>query len=414
MAKQRLVEHPEFDISLNPKTKTVIIRKLELQDSEFYDVISDLPENTRADFVTKALKIGAVALKDITITQKVDYIKAEFQKLYDELDEALHQELGKEGMQGELEKIFGDSGELQKCLDNIFGKNGKLARDILDMNNKISPIGQLRETIESYFVGKDSEVYGMLDPHAKDSPMCCLRDDLMDKLEQIETKVTEQIAKKEIIEKTPQKGFIFEDTLDGFLTSITKPFSDSVERVSKETGALGGKIGDFVISVNDPMTEGTPASIVIEAKTGEKISLTQKGLKGELDGAIKNRQANFAIAVTEKMTDAAGCYRELEKDKIICAYGDNGLPLEVAYRVARAKVLLNMHRETKKEIDTARIRATIEKISNDLKTIQGIKTKLTNITNTSDNIRTDINQLETSIRESLTEIQEAICPKEKP
>ena len=414
MARQRLVEQAEFDITLNPKTKTVLIRKLEMQDPELYDIISDQAENTRNDFVTKALKIGAIALKDITITQKVDYIKAEFQKLYIELDKALHQELGQEGMQGELEKIFGDTGKLQQCLDNVFGKNGKLARDILDMNNKTSPIGQLRETIESYFVGKDSQVYGMLDPHAKNSPMCCLRDDLMDKLERIETKVTEQIAKKEIIEKTPQKGFIFEDTLDQFLMSITKPFSDSIERVSKEIGTLGGKKGDFVISINDAMTEGRPASIVIEAKTGEKISLTQKGLKGELDDAIKNRQANFAIAVTETTTDAAGCYRELEKDKIICAYGDNGLPLEVAYRVARARVLLNMHRESKKEIDTGRIRAIIDRISNDLKTIQGVKTKLTSITNTSDNIRTDISQLETSIRESLNEIQEIIRPKETP
>jgi hypothetical protein len=413
MAKTKL-EQPEFDITLNPRTKTVLIKKLEMQDPEFYDIILDQTESTRTDFVTKALKIGAIALKDVKLAEKVDYIKREFQKLCDELDRVFTRELGKEGMEGALETIFGDNGKLEQCLESMFGTDGKLARDLLDLNNKKSPIGQLRETMESYFVGKDSEVYEMLDSHVKDSPMCCLREDLMNELKSIETKITEQIAKKEIIQKTPQKGFIFEDTLDQFLLDVTAPFGDFVERVSKEKGTLGGKKGDFVIAINDPMTEGREVKIVVEAKTGEKITLTQKGLKGELDDAIKNRQANFAIAVTEASTEAAGCYRELEKDKIICAFGDNGLPLEVAYRVARARVLLNMHRESKKEIDTARICGMIDKIKNDLKTVQGIKTKLTSISHTSDDITNDIKQLETSIRESLDEIHEIIRLGETP
>lgn len=56
------------------------------------------------------------------------------------------------------------------------------------MNNRKSPIGQLRETIESYFVGKESKVYGMLDPHAKDSPLCNLREELMEELAEIQTR----------------------------------------------------------------------------------------------------------------------------------------------------------------------------------------------------------------------------------
>jgi hypothetical protein len=413
MARQRLVEQPEFDITLNPKTKTVLIRKMELQDPEFYDIISDQAENTRNDFVTKALRIGAIALRDVNLAAKVDYVKREFQKLLLELDTAFLRELGKEGMQGALETIFGDDGKLQQCLDNIFGKDGKLARDILDINNKKSPIGQLRETIESYFVGKDSQVYSMLDPHAEGSPLCCLRKELTEKLESIENKVTEQIIKKEAIRKAPQKGFIFEDTLESYLIQISDPFGDTVERTGAEKGKLGRLRGDFVISINDPMTEGRQPKIVIEAKAGEKLTLTQKGIIGELDEAIKNREAAFAIAVTETTTSAAGCYRTLEKDKIICSYEDNGLPVEVAYRVARTQVLLNMHRESKKEIDTARISSLIDKISNDLRTLQGIKTKLTHITNTSDDICKDLKQLENIIRESLNDMQEIICRGEK-
>jgi len=408
MARAKLVEQHEFEISLNPKTKTVHIKKLEIQDPEFFDIILDQTENTRGEFVLKALKIGAIALRDVTITQKVDYIKGEFQKLCIELDRVFNQELGPEGMKGELEGIFGDTGKLRQCLDSIFGKDGRLARDILDLNNKKSPIGQLRETMESYFVGKNSQVYSMLDPHAEGSPLCCLRKDLTEKLESIENKVTEQIIKKEALKKTPQKGFAFEDTLESFLIQISHPFGDTVERTGTEKGKLARLRGDFVISINDPMTEGHQPKIVIEAKAGEKLTLTQKGIIGELDEAIKNREAAFAIAVTENTTSAAGCYKALEKDKIICSYEDGGLPLEVAYRVARVQVLLNMHREGEKGIDTPRLSSIIEKIGNDLRTLQGIKTKLTHIANASEDVSSDLGQLEIKIRESLTEMQEII------
>jgi hypothetical protein len=405
MAKANLEAQTECDLVLNPKTKTVTIERLKMQDPEFYEIISDQKENLRTGFVKKALKIGAIALKDIAVVEKIDYVKREFQRLCDELDKVFLHELGEEGMHGELDAIFGETGKLQQCLDNVFGSNGRLVRDILDMDNKKSPIGQLRETIESYFVGKDSRVYSMLDPHMKDSPICCLREELTAKLDGIQKEIEEQIVKKGIIQKTPQKGFIFEDTLENFLLQVSKPFGDSVERVSKEKGKLGNLKGDFVIVLNDPMTEGHPPKIVVEAKTGE-VRLTQKGLVGELDDAIKNREARFAIAVTESaLSDAIGYYREIEKDKVICAHGDNGLPLEVAYRVARACILLNMHREGRKQIDTGRICGLIDKISNDLSAVQGIKAKLTSIANTSGKTTEDIEHLEANIRQSLQEMQ---------
>ncbi len=409
MARARLEGPAGCEVILNPKTKTVTINKLMIQDAEFYDAVSDKKEDVRAEFVAKALKIGAIALQDIMVVEKTDYIKREFQRLCDELDRVLLQQLGEEGLHGELDAIFSDSGKLQQCLDRVFGDDGRLARDVLDMNNKKSPIGQLRETIESYFVGKESEVYSMLDPHAKDSPLCCLREELMKELDAIQTKITEHIAKKEIIETTPKKGLVFEETLEQFLSYVSKPFGDHVENVSTEKGKLGEKKGDFVIVINDPVAEGKSPKIVVEAKTGSNLALTPKGLLGDLDKAIQNREARFAIAVTESVfSDIVGCYREVEKDKIVCAFGDDGLPLEVAYKVARARILLSLHREGKKEIDTAALCGVIDKIGNDLNAVQGIKAKLTSITNTSDKIEEDIESLHDNIRQSLLEMQTLI------
>lgn len=137
--------------------------------------------------------------------------------------------------------------------------------------------------------------------------------------------------------------------------------------------------------------------------------MTLKGLLGELRDAIKNRESQFAIAVTETIiSDAIGCYREVEGDKIICAFGDKGLPLEVAYKIARTYLLIKIREMPERIIDTTKICGIISKISNDLNAIRGIKAKLTSIGTTSEAIATDIKSLETNIRGSLDELQDIL------
>lgn len=133
--------------------------------------------------------------------------------------------------------------------------------------------------------------------------------------------------------------------------------------------------------------------------------MTQKGLLGDLDGATQNREASFAIGVKETVfSDSVSAYREVEKDKIVCAFEDDGLPLEVAYKVARTRTLLNSRRDGNKETDTTLICRVMDKIRNDLNARQGIKAKLTSIANTSDKIDKDIESLRENIKRSLMEI----------
>lgn len=406
MAKSQLLERKKSQIILDKRTERILIKNLEIQDHDLFEVISDQKEMERAEFVKRALKVGVIALHDVLVTEKIDYVKREFERLCFELDKIFQLELGKEGMRGELDNIFGDNGQLQQRLENLFGSDGKLVRDILDMNNKNSPIGKLRETIESHFVGKDSEMYSMLDPNSKDSPIARFRQDVLNELQKIETMIETHLLKKEIIEKTTQKGFIFEDDLEDFLLRVSKPFGDTVERVGTEKGKLGNLKGDFVITLNDSSIKGQPPKIVVEAKTGKSVRITIKSLLGELRDAIKNREAQFAIAVTETMiSDSIGCYRGVEGDKIICAFEDNGLPLEVAYRIARTYLLMKMRKALEKTLDTTRICGIIGKISNDLNAVRGIKAKLTRIGTTSEDIAVDIKSLEKNIRESLEELQ---------
>jgi len=399
----------DSSIILEEGQHLVLIDGLEIRDPELFEIISDQQESARPEFVKTALKVGAVALRDAITTGKIDLVERKFQGLCTELDKILREKLGREGMKGELDRIFGKNGELQICLESIFGEKGKLVRDILDMENRKSPIGRLREKIESYVVGKDSEVYGMLDPNREDSPIHRLRQEIMGELTSLKSTIEGQIARKEVIERTTQKGFEFEDMLEEFLQRVSNHFNDIVERVGQEKGKLGNKKGDFLITVSDPISEGSQPKIVIEAKSGKSVRLTQKGLLGELDQAMKNREARFAIAVTEsQISEPIGNYREVPPDKIVCTFGEDGLPVEVAYKVARTRLLLDVYQESEKEIDVGRINGIVSKIGSDLNTIRGIKAKLTSIGNTSEAIKSDLRALEKSIRESLNELQDCL------
>jgi hypothetical protein len=414
LAKATLFDKQKSRITIDSRTRSVLIKNLSIDDAEIFDVLSSQDAIERPLFIKRALKIGVIALRDVIVAEKVDYVKREFDSLCAELDKIFDKELGKEGMRGELERVFGEKGELHFCLEKLFGTDGKLVRDILDMDNSKSPIGQLRKTIESYFVGKDSDIYGMLDPNSKDSPMSRLRTEIMEKLDSIESDIEKYLIKKEIVEKSPKKGLDFEDDLEDFLLRLSRPFGDLVERTGSERGKLGTKTGDFVITLRDPAIKGRTPKIVIEAKTNVSARLTTKSLIGELREALQNREADFAIAVTDTLiSDAVGCYREIEGDKIVCVFGDNGLPLEVAYRVVRACLLTKTRETPERVIDLQKICSIKDRIINDLSAIKGIKAKLTSIGNTAETISDDIAALEQNIRDSLRELQEVLNSGQK-
>jgi hypothetical protein len=396
-------------VTFDPQTTTVCISNLSVKDPDVFEVISNLDELERPEFVKRALKVGTIALRDVLVTEKVDFVKKEFDSLCVRLDNMLRQELGKEGMKGELEKVFGEKGELQNSLQKLFGSDGNLSRDILDMNNTKSPIGQLRSTIESYFVGKDSEIYGMLDPNSKDSPIARLRTEIIQKLDTIERDIETYLAKKEVVENTTKKGFVFEEALEETLLRLSKPYGDCVERTGTERGKLGNQKGDFVITVHDCSIKGKAPKIVVEAKTDKSVRLTTKSLLGELRDALQNRDACFAIAITDRIiSEGVGCYHEMEGDKIICAFEENTLPVEVAYKIARTYVLIKSRDQPDKGIDMQAITGVISKITGDLGSIRTIKTKLTSINNAADSIEDEVSTLEKNIRSSLLDLQNSL------
>lgn len=404
------VPHDQARITLNPKHRTVLIESMLFDEQEVYDALSAISTDNRAPFTRRALRVGLIALKDVSTAEKIDYVQREFDRLKEELENIFTDQLGHKGMKGELDRIFGESGQLHLTLEKIFGEDGKLMRDIFDPASEATPVGRLRKSIEACFNGKDSVVYGMLDPHKEDSPLYRLRSEIMKELGDIKTDLNKYLVKKELVQETPKKGFEFEDRLEGFLQQITRPFNDLVERVSKQSGKSGNLRGDFTITVNDPAVAATGMRIVVEAKAGEQgIPITSKGLLGYLDDAMSNRDAQFAVAVSETpLQEKVGRYREYEDNKILCEFSEDGLPVEVAYRVARVRLILSRHKETGK-VDVAKVNAKIDEVKAHLDLIHGIKARLTNISTASELVKKELDQLRDKVIASLEEMTQALA-----
>jgi len=407
MSKTLEAFQPLILLDKHPK---VTIQHLVVEDPELHTLLSYTKKKEWPTVVKRALTMGATALKSIALQQKLDYVETTFKGMTFEVNKILT--LNKNEMEGKLDRVFGKNGELELILDKHFGDDGKLM-DLLDMDNMKSPIGRLRTQVESFFVGKDSTVYGVLDPYRKDSPAFQLREEIMNGLRSIEDMIKEQLVREEVEKVTPMKGWKFEDVVESFLQRITKPFNDLPERVTEETGKMGKKRGDFIIVINDPSIKENPPRIVVEAKSQRGVAITRKGLLGYLDEAMENREAKFAIAISEvPLPTSVGHYREYEQNKIVCEFGEDGLPFEVAYKVARARVLIEMYGEVE-GVNVAKMNAILKQIETDLNSIQGIKTKVSRVQNVSKEISADITDLEDKIRERLSDLQQLLVGSAK-
>src|SRR3989344_1160740 len=63
------------------KNDSVIINDITIDDLNTYKILSDIGEDKREDFVKKAITIGAIGLRNLYLTENVDYIEKEFKEV---------------------------------------------------------------------------------------------------------------------------------------------------------------------------------------------------------------------------------------------------------------------------------------------------------------------------------------------
>ena len=119
--------------------------------------------------------------------------------------------------------------------------------------------------------------------------------DVVREIRDVTTQLGIAAAREEEFERgTTKKGFTFEDVLDECVGRLAAQHGDLHERCGTETGATGSKVGDEVVTLNLADSYGVEARFVFEAKDRK---LAMRKILAELDEAMANREAQFAIGV---------------------------------------------------------------------------------------------------------------------
>ena len=311
----------------------------------------------------KVLKMGVVAARTIEVSDNIDYVEKEFNKLDTKFEGSLNNML--EDLENKSEMMFGDDGKFSTLLEEHFGEDGEVIKNIFDPYKEGTPLYNLRKEIRSELDGMKQQL-GIIKE--------------IDQLKQ----------------KTTVKGFDFEKYCENILNDIVRINGDSLEKTSTKSGKiLRSKKGDFVVDFGNDVGK----NLVIELKDADK-QLSVSDIQDELEEAKQNRNADFALFVVknvESVPKSTGYFQEYNGHNLVCALGNknskdnlHGELLRIAYNWAKWKVIAESHSD--KKIDPALITRQTEAVKNKLNDFDGIVTQCNNIERSNDEIKKILNQ----------------------
>jgi hypothetical protein len=209
-------------------------------------------------------------------------------------------------------------------------------------------------------------------------------------------------------ERGTAKGRSFEESVADALDAIALAQGDVAEAVGDLKEATG-KVGDVVIAI-DACNGPARGRIVIEAKDSK---LSRPKALEELDRALSERSADVALLVVPSDDEVPAKMQQLREyngDKLVVAYDaeSDSLPLEVAYRLARARVL--MKRSDADGIDAGAVRDTAERALAALTEERRIKNQLTGAKTNIEKAYGLVDDMSSRVRALLGEIDTLVRP----
>ena len=362
------------EIRLTPTA--LCIENLECTDPDVVAFFAEISESGRPDLACRALALGVVGLRAMGIAGHVEIVEREFLKLSRRFDSALgavetnllarvqatfdpdqaesvsarlsssirgaHAAAGDvvTRARAELAALIGDSFNPDLATSCVY-RIAKLVADTrAELDRAFDPayegshLARLTSMVDSYF-GEDGSLADLV--AAQVTPV---KAELLQALQGVRELIVGQAMAAEERYRSPASGLDFEDEVEAVLCRLASAYGDTVERVGTQPGDVGrSKRGDFVVQLSG----GT--RFVVEAKK-RSTPLPVRGDRGVLailEESMLNRGATFAVAVAKDhhaFTQEVGAFNDYDNNKVLCRFGDSGELLEVAYRWARATLLL--------------------------------------------------------------------------
>jgi len=439
-------------IQLKKAKKELLINNLKISNKDVFDFLVD--KKDLDSWIEKAIIIGCMGLKQMVLTDNVDFVEKEFNKFLEESKKSFEKQSEK------VDKKIEDTFNLQKKNSPLYQFTSKLD-NTFDFNSKDSPMSQLKDLIEEYFDDEDGKLVGMmqdyfdredgeiknlldenfdldnkksavsklvkeikentdleeetiknmLDPSKVDSPIRNLKEGILDKFKEFKEedlkefgekleKIKEKILVEEAIEeekrKGTQKGLDFEDYVFEEMESVVCPYGDEVKLVGGKKVA-GSKTGDILVELNG----NKQTSLIIECKDSSGYSA--KKTKDEIFSAIKNRKAKFGIFLFKERDQVPSAFKPIKiTDNYIITYMEKD-NLHLSYKLAR--VLMIKEDSEEKEIDFTKVSKELNKIEDAVKNIDNMRAKVSNILNSGRYLEENLGDLQVKIDHSLTILQ---------
>ncbi len=370
------------------KDNSIKISDVSIEDINTYKILSDIKEENREDFIKKAIIIGAIGLRNLYLTENVDYIEKEFKELLKSL-EGQSKDI-KNNLEKEFKELLRNSESQSKDIKTMIEKT-------LDVDSNSSSLGKMRVLFEDYFDKRKGKISDLLSPFEDDSPIKKLKEEIFKKIQELRDELIKEKAQGEIIEKTSLKGAKFEEIVLEQIEDFCSEYEDKVAAVGENLGKTN-KIGDITIDINGDENK----RVIIECKDSSAYS--HKKTMDEINDAIENRSAKFGIFLfkSQSQIPSALSPMKITNNYIITSFENYGLYF--AFRVAR--LFVEKATEDKgKKIPIDEIQKAVEGLKTKLSDFKNIQTKLTQIDNASEYIRENIDRLRKDIEDGLNLIK---------
>jgi hypothetical protein len=378
-----------------------------------------------AALVADAIEIGARVLDREQTGADAELVKAEMERAARALNDEFAERAGTvaESLERRLDEVFApDAGQLAKALERHFSDGSSEAVQHRVKALVAELLARSREDLQRQFSADDERnplgdfkrMTAALVKQASDRQDASLRA-LLEKLAALELEVQRLHAERDKrVELAAEhargtaKGREYEELVFEALDALAAAQGDDCDAVGDVKGATR-KTGDVVVTI-DACRGPARGRIVFEAKNSR---LSKPDAMRELDRGRRERGADYAVLVVsgeDKLPARAQQLREYGGDKLLAVYDPSegsALTLELAYRLARARVL--MARGDAGALDAAAIAETVERALGALEDAHAIKQKLGGATAGIDAARELLDAMTATVRDHLAQIDRLLA-----
>ncbi len=314
---------------------------LTVDDPVLAELLDGQPPEAWPALVGRALEVGARGLVDMALGVSLrdvdERVRATLEATLDEARACSQEALEAAGraLAGQFDPRLRSSlsartiDEFAAARDRLLGQldpdlaTSHTARFVASVTELLGPGGRVEETLRQ-----------ALDPDADGSALGRLAAAVDTRFGELRDLIMREQGRADEAVRGTAKGLDFEDAVEQRLRELGRGVGAVVERVGRQPGSLGPEavVGDFVVT----MPGG--GRVVVEAKNVARIGLAgRNGILDELDRALANRDADFAVCVSaqDAYTAEVGSFNVFG-NRVLVVDGGDGVLLGAALRWAQS------------------------------------------------------------------------------